>query len=563
MKFIAGTDIVDPATLPTKAMPEMPVVHSRARGGIIHHRADASPGLATNTYNFATPPPNVVNDGMGNYFEALRVSQDRSGIPYAMIHLRPQILRLLNGLNRKLLAAVGRYLVDNGGVASYAVDTIANYSMPVRPHSVCEDKEAAKVYEDYFDEWAKRCDFTRRFNFDELQRIACRAIDSDGDIGVVITAKSGFPQIRFFDTFHIGTLTGLDPKDGIVADDYGVMQGYRVCDGPIDTLQSIANTFIPIEQMLLLRDPDRYDHFRGYSPIRRGSNDLRDENDIKAFTKLKEKIGTALAAVIQQKGMLEEDVWGDDSGTKGVAATVEGDPNATPPEKKLSLAELLGGDIPIIEGEIKQLEHKSPGVDAVDFMQFLAGQFVAGLGIPPAFFLDEKLTGPNVRAVLGKVQRKFDQRKAVMAKLVEFCWLRVIAWGIANDSLPSKPGWWKITFQFPPMITIDLGDVMTNERQDVMVGQMSEKERFGNRGKDQVKEHAQIVEEVRQKVADAVKIQQEFKDSNIPIEVLLSRFGFNISMRATLNEPPPEEPAGTESNAPARTSDKKQPAKKK
>jgi hypothetical protein len=532
----------------------------RARRDAI--RADE--GMATDTYNFATPPPAVVNDGMGNYFEALRVSEDRTQIPYAMVHLRPQILRLLNGLNRKLLAAVGRYLVDNCGVASYAVNTIANYSTPVRPHSLCSDPDAGRVYEDYFQEWYKRCDYTRRFNFEELQRIASRAIDSDGDIGVVITAKGGFPQIRFFDTFHIGTLTGLDPKDGVVTDDYGVMLGYKVCDGPIDTLQSIANTFIPIEQLLLLRDPDRYDHFRGYSPIRRGSNDLRDENDIKAFTKLKEKIGAALAAVIQQKGMLEEDVWGDDTSPTGVMAANQTDNPSSPPAKKLSLAELLGGDIPIIEGEIKQLEAKSPSVDAVSFMEFLAGQFVAGLDMPPAFFLDEKLTGPNVRAVLGKVQRKFDQRKHVMAKFVEFCWLRVIAWGIANDGLPSKPDWWRISFQFPPMITIDLGDVMSNERQDVMVGQMSEKERFGNRGKDQVKEHRQIVAEVRQKISDAVKIQQEFADADIPIEIILSRFGFNVALRANLNTPgaPEEQPQPEPEENEEQKPEEKQPAKK-
>ncbi len=32
------------------------------------------------------------------------------------------------------------------------------------------------------------------------------------------------------------------------------------------------------------------------------------------------------------------------------------------------------------------------------------------MGLPPAFFLDEKLTGPNQRAVNGKAQRKFDRR---------------------------------------------------------------------------------------------------------------------------------------------------------
>jgi Phage portal protein, lambda family len=502
-------------------------------------RASTTPtGLATDTYNFASPPPAVNNDGMGNYFGALRVSNDRSAIPYAMVHLRPQILRLLNGLNRKMLAAVGRYLVDNGGVASYAVSLIANYSVPVTPHSLCADKSVAQQYEEFFHNWCKVADFTRRFDFHELQRIACVAIDTDGDIGATMSMKSGFPQLRFFDTFHIGKLTGLDPMDGVVASDKdgGVLQGYNVVEGAIDTLESQAVTFMPVEQLLLLRDPARYDNYRGYSPIRRGSNDLRDQEDIKAFTKLKEKISAALAAVIQQNGMVEEDLWGNDSGDKGTNAVTGSDPKAQPNDKKLSLAELLGGDIPIIEGEIKQLEHKAHGVDAIEFLNYLAGQFVAGLDVPPSFFLDEKLTGPNIRAVIGKAQRKFDQRKKVIARLVEFCWLRVIAFGIATKQLPAVQGWEKISYQFPPLLSIDLGDVMANERADVMVGQMSEKERFGNRGKNSLAEHKQIVSEIDQKLEDAMKIQQKYKD--VPLQLILTRLGFAATVSTTV---PPED----------------------
>jgi hypothetical protein len=503
-------------------------------------RATTSTGLASDTYNFSTPPPAVNNDGMGNYFEGLRVSNDRSGIPYAMVHMRPQVLRLLNGMNRKMLAAVGRYLIDNCGDASYAVNTIANYSVPVTAHSICPDKDKAQIYEEYFKNWSKRADYTNRFDLDELQRIMCTACDSDGDIGATMSLKAGYPQVRFYDTFHIGKLTGLDPMDGVVADDKdgGVLKGYNVVNGAIDTIYGNAFTFVSADQLILLRDPARYDNYRGYSPIRRGSNHLRDKADILAFTKLKEKIGAALAAVIQQNGPLEEDVWGNDTGTNGTNEKTANDPNAQPNDKKLSLAELLGGDIPVIEGELKQLENNAKGINAVDFLNFLAGQFVAGMDIPPAFFLDEKLTGPNLRAVIGKAQRKFDQRKKVAAKFVEWCWIRVIAYGIENKEIPACEGWEKISFQFPPLLSIDLGDVMTNERNDVLVGQMSEKERYGNRGKNHVSEHAQIVREIEKKLEDATALQKKFPD--VPLHLILSRLGFAPSVSS------PIEPEGTE-----------------
>jgi hypothetical protein len=503
-------------SLPSLRAPAMPAV-----------RADSS--TANNTFNFSTPPPGQVNDGQGNYYEALRVSQDRTQIPYAMVHLRPQILRLLNGLNRKMLAGVARYLVDNGGIPSYAVNTIANYSCPVRSHSECPDKAAAKLYDDYFDAFQERADFTNRFDFEELQHMGCVAIDTDGDIGATVTDESGFPQVRFFDTFHIGTLTGLDPQDGVVTDQRGRLLGYKVVDGPVETLQSIANRFMPIGQMRLIGDSARYDHYRYFSPIRRGSNDLRDAADIKAFVKLKEKISAALAAVIQQKGVLETDVWGDDTQSDGTPNPANS-PDATDPKfsSKLSLARLLGGDIPIIEGELKQFQTNNPGVNSIEFLQFLAGQFVAGLDLPPAFFLDEKLTGPNVRAVLNKVQKKFDKRKRVMARFVRFVRTRVIAWGIANDGLPAVPGWDRIGFQFPPLIAIDLGDVMNGERADVMCGQMSEKERFANRGRDRQTEASQIADEIRDKLTTAVELVNEFKDQGveIPIGPILTRLGF-------------------------------------
>ena len=276
--------------------------------------------------------------------------------------------------------------------------------------------------------------------------------------------------------------------------------------------------------------------YRGVSPIRRGSNDIRDASDIKAFTKVKEKISAALAAVIQQNGMVEEDLWGNDSGRDGTNEVTRHDPQATPNEKKLSLAELLGGDIPVIEGEIKQLEHKAHGVQTIEFLNFLAGQFVAGLDIPPAFFLDEKLTGPNIRAVIGKAQRKFDQRKKTIARFVEWCWVRVIAYGIANGEIPAITEWEKLTFQFPPLLSIDLGDVMMNERNDVLCGQMSEKERFGNRGKNHLVEHQEIVSEIEMKLGDATMLQKKYPD--VPLQLILARLGF--SSNVSTSEPPKE-----------------------
>ncbi len=59
----------------------------------------------------STPGPAVVNAGMGNYFEALRQSKDRTQPTYMAAATASG--RIFGGLNRKQLAALGRYLVDN------------------------------------------------------------------------------------------------------------------------------------------------------------------------------------------------------------------------------------------------------------------------------------------------------------------------------------------------------------------------------------------------------------------------------------------------------------------
>jgi hypothetical protein len=160
-----------------------------------------------------TPGPEVVNAGMGNYFEALRQSKDRTTIPYTAGALGNLGNRVFSGMNRRQLAVLGRYLCDNGGPASYAVNQIADYSVPVYPQAASPNADWNKLAENWFSDWSKRADLTGRFDFPILQRLACKAIDTDGDKGASVTIKHGFPQIRFYDAFHIGTANGIDPNE--------------------------------------------------------------------------------------------------------------------------------------------------------------------------------------------------------------------------------------------------------------------------------------------------------------------------------------------------------------
>jgi capsid protein len=464
-----------------------------------------------------------------SYYEALSDSKDRTSIPLFSLAIKA----VLQSFNRERLAFLGRYLYDNDGIVAYAVDQIANYSVPITPMAASANPEANKTYETYFANWSKRADYTGRFTFDSLQRLICKAIDTDGDIGATLNASHGFPQVQLLETWRINSRLVQDKNikhmDGVRIDGEGAIQGFFIVEAA-NILGSalIGDTppqFIPASQAVLLYDADRYSSYRGITPIRRGMNDVRDAKDIKSFEKLATKIGAALAAVIEG-GIEEEDVWGDDTGPDGNAPPTE-DP-AKPPtqhEKKITVAELLGGDIVTLpEGKkLHQLDNTRPGERVMEMLDYLGGCFVSGLGVPPSFFLVRKMTGPNQRNVNGQAQRKFNQRQELIAAFVEWVWVRVIAWGIQYDGLPVVDGWDKIEWQGPPKVSIDEGADAAAWRDDVACGLMTRQEHYSNRARNWQRETDQGFAEDDYILTKANQLATKQK---VPVETILARWGY-------------------------------------
>ena len=150
-------------------------------------------------------------------------------------------------------------------------------------------------------------------------------------------------------------------------------------------------------------------------------------------------------------------------------------------------------------------------------------QFAAGLDIPPAFFLDAKLIGPNARSVNGKARRKFDQRQTTLCRFTEWVWARLIAWAIEAGELPSVDGWWRVTFQRPARLTIDAGREAQEEREDQNAGLMTRQGLYGNRARDWQRETDPCFVEVAYIIERAKELAAS---SGLPVEMVLARFGF-------------------------------------
>lgn len=447
-------------------------------------------------------------------FDALNNSPNRTPAPTGI----PEAISLLVGGSyndsayRESLCGLSRWLADNYGSVWYAIDLIARYSAPVVPKAVTADKSWNQQADAYFEAWSlDSADWYGASDFATLSRLACIHIDMDGDLGAIMASEGGIPQLRLVPSWQIGSpyTSRSGSGDGVLLDDLGRIAGYEVRKGKSESATFDRN------QMILLAERERMERFRGLSPIRRGANDVRDARDILGFEKLATKMESAMAGVIEGPPQVESD-WGDPAATSpGMAGTTSAN--------SVSLAKMLGGEIPVIDGKFVQLTSNRPGTNKVEFLDVLAGAMCAGLGLPPSFFLDMKYGGPNQRAVIGKAQRKFDGRKMELGKLARFVWVRVIADAVVKGILPAQDGWMRCRLQGPKEITIDLGDQARADRDAVTSGLMSRQEYFSKNNKDFEDETIQITGEISTIVSRLKPISDS---SGVSMDVLLQHFGF-------------------------------------
>lgn len=452
-----------------------------------------------------------------SYFEALQTSPNRAPVPLISFQsIRSyQNLQWYDTQNREQLAALGRWVVDNYDTAWFALNQIANYSTPVIPRAQSTDPAWNKLADQVWDDWSLVCDYQGRFNWRMLQRLGSLLIDTDGDFGLTFDRNpEGEPRIKFIPSWKIGGLiigTTQNRMDGVWVGPDGQVEGYDV------TFQ--ANpviTKVSPDQMLLVMESERFERYRGMSAIRRGSNHLRDSQELLGYEKLLQKIDSSLAGVIQGKNPVMADDWDSpDDPSPGMST-------ARMPTS-MQVSQLLGGEIPIIDGEFKQLATPRTTTDKSAFMQTLQAHFVAGLGLPPAFIANGGLTGPATRGVLGQAQKRFNLRIDCMATMARWCWVRVMGDAIANGRLPAVDGWQRARTQAPALVSIDLGDQAAADLAAVQAGLMTRQSYFGARAKDWQAELDQMIAEDDYLLTALAAVA---KKTGVPIEIILARYGY-------------------------------------
>ena len=447
-------------------------------------------------------------DGLG------RGDYNRQAIPYMFRQKDP-----IPKWERVELIEMGRYLYSNDGIVKGAIDDLARYSFPLTPQAITSNPEWNFRAEEYFNDWAMNADLKGRMHFYDLQRLASICLDRDGDIGVLhVDTKEGV-KIQLLESDLIQSAPGSGDYDqGVRYDAQGRAVSYSVIE---DNDRQDEFRIIPASQMCLLFDPERADQQRGISSIAHAVAHIRDKKEILAYEKMGVKNLSSFSAVLQSEyDEPDEDAFGL-SEVDGLDA--KGDPT------EVTVSQMQSGEIPILrKGEtLTAFQGNRPSATFQGFLEFLVREFSVGLGMPYEFVWNpQSLTGPSQRFVMGKAQRKFEERQRLFSNLVRKTWMQVIAEGIANDEIEGQEGWNKCKVQPPARLTIDIGRESREEREDVTAGLMSLSQHFGQRGLDWQGEIQQQAKEFSY-IMERSKELAELHD--IPVDVALNRLGGQVS----------------------------------
>jgi capsid protein len=444
------------------------------------------------------------------YWEGIQRSRERKNIPYTFKSGRAN-----SSWTRKEMGSLSRYLYDNDGIVRCAINDLARYSFPLIPQAVTDDAYWNMEAEALFQDWSSYADAGQRYGFEELQRLASIAIDRDGDCGIMFVRSAGL-RLQLVEAHRIGDFLETDDGyvDGVRTNRFGRPTSYLVSD------ESIYGEFfpkttkarkIPASAMMLLYDPERADQQRGLPAIKHAINHVRDIKDILQFEKMGIKNLSTIAAVLESEtGEADPDAWN----TKDI------EQDAT----RLTVNEIQSGSIPVLKkGEkLTPFSFNRPSTAFQGFLEFLIREFAVGMGLPYEFLWHPAgITGPAQRFIMGKAQRRFNERQRLFNRMVKKVWAMVIADAIDSGKISPVKDWYKCRIQPPAQLTIDAGREMAQEREDVAVGLMTMREHFGKRGLDWQSECQQRSKELKYIFEKAQWLSDETGiDYNVAINML-------------------------------------------
>lgn len=438
------------------------------------------------------------------YYSAVYHSRMRSRRPF---HVADASSSMGRGV-REILVSMARDLMINVGEVRAIIQGLTRYSIGdgLVVSSACVDEGCANEYTDYFADWSENVDVFSGASFRVVQKIVSQSFLVDGDIGVAfVEDMNGDPKLQLFESHRIETPNRLEGKsgksdgrvviDGVEFDRAANRVAYWVREvRPRDVFEAedVKHRRIPVENFMLVFDPERAGQARGVSAIAHGITDGQDLAEVLASIKMGVKIREGVAMVVyNESGVASPE---DDPSLTfrsedlpvglGQRNPVGGD-NDTP----INFDLIAPGAIPRLkENErIADLQTNRPGEAAHMFLDMLVGRISAGVGLPFELLFTPRrsVTGPQVRALNVKSQICFDSHaRLIETQLCKPVWRLVIGDAIQKGILMQSEGWDKVKFRRPPKFSIDAGRDSLASLSELKAGTTTMEADAASRGED-------------------------------------------------------------------------------
>lgn len=412
----------------------------------------------------------------------------------------------LDPWSRKTLCGLAMRLYSNVGFVKGAVDDIAMHAVGsgIFPHSAIVDEAIATQYDDYFNGWAEICEVQQRFDFWSCQELVSKTLDVGGDCGFILTeTQNSFAQIQAIEPHRIESESDDGYVDGVKLNSDGRPVAYKIKYRDKDGNERYEA--IPASGFVHVYEPDRLVGVRSASGLAHGIDHIRDRKDIIGFEKIGVKLASSMGLLIKQI-----------PGTQTPGGFFSGQQQQTGSGgSTFTQEQLRAGAIPRLNvGEsIETVQSNRPSPTFTGFLDYIDRDVAAGLGVPVEFIWNAaNLSGTGQRLILEKAQKRFEHRQRTIMRMTRRIRNYVIAKGVKRGDLPSHPDWWRINFQPPSKITVDVGRESKADREDYWSGLRTIQEDYGGRGKGWKNARKDNETAARDLLARAAGIRKDFPE---------------------------------------------------
>ena len=405
----------------------------------------------------------------------------------------------LSSYDRTRLMALSRKCFYNNAIVRGAVRDKAMYSVGsgigIRPQAMSGDQAWDDAAEQWWENWARSPEISGRHDMRSLQMLVSEAIDRDGEIFAVLTAKAdGAPAVQIVESHRIespDTAAGnAGVVDGVKLDKFQRPLGYFIGEGDEYPRR---HREIKADVMLHVYEPERSDQVRGYPAIGVALNSVLDRDELLRFEMMAAKAGSSIGLVIKNST--------GNIGAEGFLGDFSKDSNGN-----LTRESIFGGGlVPRMKNseDIQSFVMNRPNEKLDKHLEQYIRAAAIGLGLPYEFVWDTSaIGGVAQRFIIQKAARCFAARQDVLVNaFLSKLWRYAIARAISRRELPMVAGWQQVGWQTPRSITVDVGREATARRDDVKAGLMTLSDYFGEQGIDWKEAVAEIAAE-RQFAAD-------------------------------------------------------------